>query len=308
MSSWLPGRSRVPALGEVSPRVPGLTAFVLGGGGLLGAAEVGMLQALVGAGVRPQLVLGSSVGAINGAAVAADPSAATLERLEQLWSALGGADVFASSLFGQVRTLARSRTHLHTNDRLRALIDEYAPGVNIEDLAIPFQCVAASIEGAHSHWFDRGPLTDAVLASCAVPGLLPPVLIDGAHYLDGGLVDSLPLGRAIALGATTVYVLHVGRIERPLQVPTWPWEVGLVAFEVARRHRFVEDLQNVPEDVQVHVLPTGDEATPLATLRYRDSRSVGARIGRARAATAAYLAEQEQEQPTAPTAADTPAP
>jgi len=280
---------------EPTPSESGLTAFVLGGGGLLGAAEVGMLQALIEAGVRPQLVLGSSVGAINGAAVAGDPSGATVQRLEELWSALGGADVFASSLLGQARTLARSGTHLHTNDRLRALIDGYAAGVRIEDLSIPFQCVAASIEGAHGHWFDSGPLTDAVLASCAVPGLLPPVLIAGAHYLDGGLVDSLPLGRAIALGATRIFVLHVGRIERPLQVPKWPWEVGLVAFEVARRHRFVEDLQNVPDHVQVHVLPTGDESTPLATLRYRDSRSVSARIHRARAATAAYLATQMHE-------------
>ena len=270
--------------------VAGQTAFVLGGGGLLGAAEVGMLQALTDRAVRPELVLGSSVGAINGAAFAADPSAETVARLAELWSELGTADVFASSLFGQLRTLARSRTHLHSNDRLRALVDRHAAGRSIEDLAVPFQCVAASIERGRGHWFDRGPLTDAVLASCAVPGLLPPVLIDGEHYLDGGLVDSLPLGRAVALGATTIFVLHVGRIERPLQMPRWPWEVALVAFEVARRHRFVEDVHNLPASVRVHVLPTGDEGTPLATLRYRDSGSVATRIARARTATADYLA------------------
>jgi NTE family protein len=265
------------------------TAFVLGGGGLLGAAEVGMLQALTAAGIVPDLVLGSSVGALNGAAIAADPSAEAVERLTKLWAALGTADVFASSLLGQMRTLARSHTHLHSNTRLRALIEEQSPGVLIEDLAVPFQCVAVSIETARARWFDRGPVTDAVLASCAVPGLLPPVLVDGEHYLDGGLVDSLPLGRAVTLGATSIYVLHVGRIERPLEPPKWPWEVGLVAFEVARRHRFVEDLSNVPDGVRVHVLPSGDEGTPLAKLRYRDSRSVTTRIERARGATAAYL-------------------
>jgi NTE family protein len=273
--------------------IPGPTAaaFVLGGGGLLGAAEVGMLQALTAAGIAPDLVLGSSVGAVNGAAIAADPSPQAVDRLTQLWTALGSDDVFASSLLGQMRTLARSRTYLHQNSRLRALIDEQSAGLAIEDLAVPFQCVAVSIETARARWFDRGPVTDAVLASCAVPGLLPPVLIDGEHYLDGGLVDSLPLGRAVALGATTIYVLHVGRIERPLEPPKWPWEVGLVAFEVARRHRFVEDLSNVPDGVRVHVLPSGDEGTPLAKLRYRDSRSVTTRIERARAATAAYLRE-----------------
>ena len=257
-----------------------------------------MLQALTDAGIRPGLVLGSSVGALNGAAIASDPSSATVQRLKDLWGALGTADVFASSLLGQMRTLARSRTHLHTNHRLRALIDEQSPGQLIEDLAVPFQCVAVSIESARARWFDRGPVTEAVLASCAVPGLLPPVLIDGEHYLDGGLVDSLPLGRAIALGATTIYVLHVGRIERPLSPPKWPWEVGLVAFEVARRHRFVEDLSRVPEGVRVHVLPSGDEGTPLASLRYRDSRSVSARIERARAATEAYLKEADRTDPT----------
>jgi NTE family protein len=265
-------------------------AFVLGGGGLLGAAEVGMLAALTDAGIAPDLVLGSSVGALNGAAIAAAPTGETVKRLTELWKALGTDGVFASSILGQLKTLVSSRTHLHTNDRLRQLVEEQSPGQLIEELAVPFQCVAVSIESARARWFDRGPVSDAVLASCAVPGLLPPVLIDGEHYLDGGLVDSLPLGRAIALGATTIYVLHVGRIERPLAVPRWPWEVGLVAFEVARRHRFMDDLSNVPAGVTVHVLPSGDEGTPLATLRYRDSGSVGIRIDRARDATAIYLA------------------
>jgi NTE family protein len=268
----------------------GPTAFVLGGGGLLGAAEVGMLQALTEAQIAPDLVLGTSVGALNGAAIAAAPTADTVHRLTELWSALGTEDVFSSSLFGQVRTLARSRTHLHTNTRLRALIEEQSPGQLIEDLPVPFQCVAVSIESARARWFDKGPVSDAILASCAVPGLLPPVLIDGEHYLDGGLVDSLPLGRAVTLGARRIFVLHVGRIERPLQPPKWPWEVGLVAFEVARRHRFVTDLADVPPGVQVHVLPAGDEETPLASLRYRDSRSVRTRISRAHDATARYLA------------------
>jgi NTE family protein len=276
-----PQDARAPAAGP--------TAFVLGGGGLLGAAEVGMLQALTEAEIAPDLVLGTSVGALNGAAIAAAPTAEAVHRLTELWSALGTEDVFASSLFGQVRTLARSRTHLHTNTRLRALIEEQSRGQLIEDLAVPFQCVAVSIESARARWFDKGPVSEAILASCAVPGLLPPVLIDGEHYLDGGLVDSLPLGRAVTLGARRIFVLHVGRIERPLQPPKWPWEVGLVAFEVARRHRFVTDLANIPPGVQVHVLPAGDEETPLASLRYRDSRSVRTRISRAHEATARYL-------------------
>ena len=132
----------------------------------------------------------------------------------------------------------------------------------VEELAVPFQCVAASIERAAEHWFADGLLTDVVLASCAVPGILPPVAIGDEHFIDGGIVNSIPVARAVALGAKTIYVLQVGRLERPLQPPRWPWEVGLVAFEVARRHRFASDLLSLPDGVRLHVLPTGGSAAP----------------------------------------------
>ena len=269
----------------------GRTAFVLGGGGILGAAEVGMLAALAGHGVEPDLIVGASVGAINGAAYAADPGPATADRLGRMWADLGERDVFGGGVASQLGTLARTRTHLHDNAGLRALLDEHLPAKRFADLAVPFQCVAANIETASARWFSAGPLVEAVLASCAVPGILPPVRIGVEHFLDGGLVDSLPVGRAIGLGATDVYVLHVGRLERPLLPPRWPWEVGAVAFEIARRSRFTDQMAALPQGVGVHVLPTGVDRTPLATVRFRSTRQVAERIERARRATAAYLAE-----------------
>ncbi len=267
------------------------TAFVLGGGGILGAHEVGMLRALSEAGIRPDVVVGTSVGAINGAFVAADPAAAA-ERLGQLWlgDALGQA--FSETLWGRAVQLARSGTHLHSVEPLRRLLDDMLPGEDFADLELPFYCVAASIERASPRWFSTGPVVPAVLASCAVPGLLPPVEIDGEHYFDGGLVHSIPVGRAVALGAGTVYVLHVGRIERPLEVPRRPWEVGLIAFEIARRYRFHEEMAALPDDVRVHVLPAGSlrTAPDLGQLRYRDTARAGESIERAYAASASYLA------------------
>jgi NTE family protein len=268
-------------------------AFVLGGGGVLGAHEVGMLQALAEAGIRPDLVLGTSVGALNGVFVAAhrDPGAAVPE-LAAVWREGAASEAFGGTLFGRVRTLARSGTHLHPNEPLRQLL-EGLPVERIEELTLPFQCVAASIERAAAHWFAAGPIVPAVLASAAVPGLLPPVRVGDEHFFDGGLVHSIPVGRALELGARTVYVLHVGRIERPLQVPTRPWEVGLVAFEIARRHRFAEDMAAIPPGVTVHVLPTGAEAAAgvdLSQLRYRDTSRVDEHIQRAYEASAAYLA------------------
>lgn len=267
----------------------GEIAFVLGGGGVLGATQVGVLRALLEAGVRPDLVVGTSVGALNGAFLSADPSLEGVRRLESVWSDITSSDVLGGSMLRRAATLARHGTHLHENGPLRALVEHHLPGARIEDLATRFQCVAACIETAEARWFDHGPLTDAVLASSAVPGLLPPVRIDGRHYIDGGIVQSVPVGRAVALGARTVYVLHVGRIERPLTVPRRPWEVGLVAFEVARRHQFVSTMAALPEGVAVHVLPSGDDTAPLVNLRYRDTRRVASRIARAHEAAAAYL-------------------
>ena len=267
----------------------GGTAFVLGGGGVLGAAEVGMLQALFEHGVRPDLVVGTSVGAVNGALVAADPTPGAVEQLREVWEELASSAVFAGSVLGRVGTLVRTRTHLHPREPLRELLSAHLPQT-FAGLRVPFQCVAASIERAAEHWFTEGPLIDAVLASCAVPGLLPPVEIDGEHYLDGGLVHSIPVGRAVALGAGTVYVLHVGRIDQPLRPPTRPWQVATVAFEIARRHRFAADLAALPPDVTLHVLPSGQPGpSGAANLRYRDFSAVRDRIDRAYEATREHL-------------------
>jgi len=275
--------------------------FVLGGGGgPLGAHEVGMLHALLERGIVPDLVLGTSVGAINGAAICADPTVGGVQRLEVLWSALDRGGVFGGSVLRRVTTLARTRTHLHGNEALRARLTEALGVSRIEDLAVPFQCVAASIERASEHWFCDGPIVDAVLASAAVPGILPPVEIAGEHFIDGGIVNSIPVSRAVALGARRIYVLHVGRLDRPLEPPRWPWEVGLVAFEVARRHRFIADLAALPADIDVHVLPTGQRDPPrytdLSQLRYRDLSGARARIALAREASARYLEDHDLGQ------------
>lgn len=271
----------------------GQTAFVLGGGANLGAHEVGMLRALSDAGIRPDLVLGTSVGALNAAVVAAVPGAEAAERLEEVWLRLGRRGVFGTSLSQRLATAVRSRTHLYSNRPFRDLLAAAFPMRLIEELPLPFQCVAASIERAMDHWFTEGPLIDAVLASCAVPGLLPPVEIGGEHFLDGGLVDSIPVGRAVALGARVIYVLQVGRIGRPLQPPRSPLEVAAVAFEIARRHRYLRTMAELPPDVTVHVLPTGTPSPDYADLRQhlqnRSASLTRSRIEAAYKASTRYL-------------------
>ena len=275
---------------------PPRTAFVLGGGGLLGAAEVGMLHALDDAGIVPDVVLGTSIGAINGAFFAVYPGADAVAMLEHLWTSDATESVFGASAWQRMGTIAKSWTHTHPVEPLRNLLRQHVGDARIEDLSTPFQCVAASIERAAEHWFTEGPLVDALLATSAVPGLLPPAKVGDEHFVDGGLVHSIPLGRAVALGARTVYVMQVGRIERPLEPPRRPWEVAAVSFEIARRHRFAAELAAVPDDVEVHVLPTGGIAAPAyadtSALKYRDTSRVSERIRMAYRASLDYLAAQ----------------
>jgi NTE family protein len=268
-------------------------AFVLGGGGQLGAAEVGMLRALFERDVRPTLIVGTSVGALHGAMVAAEPALASVEKLAAAWRELIELGVLGASWLTGAASILRTRTHIRSNGPLRSLVVSLLPVQTFEELNVPFQCVAASIERSAEHWFSSGPLVDAILASAAVPGLLPPVEILGEHFIDGGVVNSIPIDRAVELGAGEIYVLHPGRIEQPLEVPRRLRDVGLVAFEIGRRHRFVRELANVPADVTVHLLPTGDPTPPrfndLSQYRYRDFRTVAQRIEWAHVATATYL-------------------
>ncbi|WP_030483618.1 patatin-like phospholipase family protein [Nocardioides aequoreus] len=269
------------------------TAFVLGGGGLLGAAEVGMLRALLERDLVPDLVLGTSVGALNGLVVAADPTLGAVTRLRELWRDVAESNaVYADGALRQVRRAVRTGTHLHSPDALRQRLEAEYAETTFADLACEFRCVASCIERSAEHWFDAGPVVPAVLASAAVPGLLPPAEVGGEHFLDGGIVNSVPLGKAVELGATRVFVLQVGRLDRPLTVPRRPWEVARVSFEIARRHRFVRELAELPPHVEAHVLPAGGGAADDSPLSYRDAGAVASRIRTAYDLGRAYLDEQ----------------
>jgi NTE family protein len=273
-------------------REPPRTAYVLGGGGRWGAVEVGMLKALGDAGIVPDLVLGTSIGAFNGSVIADDPGRGGVERLASFWDEVSGADLFRGGLVDRMKNVATLKPAIHETSEIRQIL-EHVHGREklIEDLSIPFQCVAACIERAAEHWFTSGPLVDAVLASSAVPALFPPVKIDGEHFYDGGLVNSVPLTRAVELGADVVYVLQVGRIESPLRPPERLHEAALISFEIARRHRFTTTMANLPAGVEVHLLPSGN---PVAfddrrQLRWRSTGDTTSLIEVAYAASTEYL-------------------
>ena len=189
-----------------------------------------------------------------------------------------------------VRRAVASGTHIYSATPIKQrLLDEFGE-LTFEELPVQFQVCAASIERAAEHWFDSGPVVDAVMASAAVPGILPPIKVGDEHYLDGGIVNSIPLGRAVQLGATRVFVLQVGRIDRPLTVPKRPWEVARVSFEIARRHRFQRELSELPDGIECHVLPAKGTSERDDTIwAARDFSSVERRIESTYQASLEYL-------------------
>ena len=255
-----------------------------------------MVKALAEAGIAPDLVVGTSIGSINGAIIASGPLEDMVGRLVGMWEELTESGVLRDGPMTRMATVVRHRTHLHTNNSMRKLILDWLPHSTFEELSVPFQCSAACVETSSEWWFDSGPLIDALLSSCAVPGLLPPVEVGGRHFIDGGVVNSIPISRALELGATTIYVLHVGNIDTPLRVPKTAWDVAFVAFEISRRHRFHRDIENLPEGVTIHVLPTGLDPhakfNDRSKLKYNQSRTIARGIEHAYEEAAEYLSTQ----------------
>ncbi|MGD9962008.1 patatin-like phospholipase family protein [Nocardioides sp.] len=267
------------------------TAFVLGGGGVLGAVEVGMLRALFEHDIVPDLVVGTSVGALNGALVAREPQSSVIARLVELWTAVGESrDVYPSQPLKTVRRAVSSGTHVFSSRPLRDRMQEEFGDLTFEELPVQFQVCAASIERSAEHWFSTGPVVPAVMASAAVPGLLPPAKVGEEHYLDGGIVNSIPVGRAAQLGATRIFVLQVGRIDRPLVAPKRPWDVARVSFEIARRHRFIREMSELPPGVSAHVLPAaGTSGRDDSMFAFRDFSAVAAKMEATYEASRDYL-------------------
>src|SRR5262245_39055006 len=143
-------------------RRPGPVAFVLSGGGNLGALQIGMLRALAERDLRPDLILGCSVGAINGAALAEDPTVAGLTRMERLWRELDSTELMPGGLLPGAVALARKGEAIHGNEGLRRALETHLRTRRFEDLTIPFQCVATDVLGVRETWFTSGPLIDPI--------------------------------------------------------------------------------------------------------------------------------------------------
>jgi len=268
---------------ELRPRPRHRTAFVLGGGGNLGAVQVGMLRALFERGIEPDVVVGCSVGAINGAGIALQPDADGIAAIDATWR-----DPSTWSVYGSRVTplaLFRKTTALVGSDRLRSMLTDRLGDRHLDQLAVPLHVVATSLRTGRERWLSDGPAVPAVLASAALPAILPPVVLGDDVLIDGGVVDNVPITKAVSLGVDRIVVLHVGNLTKPRPVPKRPIDVLLQAFSIARNHRFATEREAVGEDVELIVLPGVD---PGALRRNDFSRSAEL-IEKAYVATAAHL-------------------
>jgi NTE family protein len=191
------------------------TAFVLGGGGSLGAVQVGMMRALLEHGIRADLVVGSSVGAINAAYFAGNPTLEGLSELEAIWLRLKRSDILCLGWRGLFGLLGR-RDHLFSSDRFSRLLETHLPYRNLEDAVLPLHVVATDALTGEALVLSHGPVTLALLASTAIPAAFAPVGFDGKLLVDGALASNTPVRAAVTCGARRLIVLPTTcvRLER----------------------------------------------------------------------------------------------
>jgi NTE family protein len=238
------------------------TAFVLSGGGSLGAVQVGMLQALSERAITPDLLVGTSAGALNAAFVASHgTSAAALDLLAATWAALRRDDVFPVRAQQLVLALAGVRDSLCTAEGLDRLVRRHVPFPRLEDAATPLHLVATDLLSGEEVLLSEGDAVSAVLASSAIPAVLPPVRRDGRTLVDGGLADNTAISQAVALGADRIYVLPTGYACALPVPPTRPLAVAVQALSLLTQQRLITDVALYADRVDLVVLP------PLCPLR-----------------------------------------
>lgn len=265
---------------------PSTTAFVLAGGGSLGAVEVGMLRELLAWGVTPSFVVGASAGAINGAYFAARPTVDGVATLEQIWCGMKRQDLFPFS-FRSVFALLARRSHLVDSSGLRRLLEQHLPYALLEDAAIPIHIVASDMVTGDEVLLSSGSAVDAVLASAAIPGVFAPVRIDGRLLVDGGVANNTPISTAVRLGATRVIVLPTGFACALKQVPNSAIGRAMHALSLLVARQMVHDAERYAATVDLRIVPS---LCPLDSSPY-DYSAAGQLIERAAVTTRQWLEE-----------------
>ncbi|HEX3270282.1 MAG TPA: patatin-like phospholipase family protein [Ktedonobacterales bacterium] len=209
-----------------TPQWYGYTAFVLSGGGARGALQVGAVRALLEAGIQPDVLIGTSIGAWNASVLARFPFDEALERMTEAWRRSQPAQILLGRESGSsmpphqaltgvlmlsaIRRVTQGYPSLYSDTGQKRLIADLLDDVTFEELRLPLRVIASDLIYARHKIFDSGPVAPAVLASSAIPGIFPPVRIGASVYVDGGALDNTNVELALKLGARRIFLLDVG--------------------------------------------------------------------------------------------------
>ena len=214
-----------------------------------------MLRALIEEGIRPDLIVGTSVGAINGIYMASRWDAAGVDGLDAVWAGMRRSTIFPTRFVGGLLGFIGKRNHLVPPDGLRRLVERHAGVERIEDAPIPLHVVATDLLTGFDRRFSSGPAVDAVMASAAIPAVFPPVMINGVPYIDGGVVNNTPISHAVDLGADDIWVLPAGTACGLDTAPKSALGIALQAMTVLINRRLQRDIEIFQDRCTMHVLP-----------------------------------------------------
>ena len=268
------------------------TAFVFAGGGSFGAIHVGMLHSLASRGITADMVVGSSVGALNGAYYAGNPTIEGVQRLETIWRGLRRNDVFPLTWKTMVGFLYR-RDFLIASDALRQLVDQNLTYRNLEDAKIPLHIVATDILSGDTVVLSEGSVAQAIIASAAIPAAFAPVHFNDLYLADGAISSNTPVTVAVARGARRLIVLPTGyacALDKP---PVGVVANALHALTLLIARQLMHELQGLDHSIDYFVVPP---LCPLIGSPYDFSRT-SELIERAARSTDAWLTEGGLDHP-----------
>jgi NTE family protein len=268
-------------------------AFVLSGGGSLGALQVGMLQAFFDAGIRPDMLVGTSVGAVNAAWAGAWPHSDGIHKLAEIWRGLKREDVFPVGLTAAMGLLGRG-VSIISNHGLRSMIERNLPFERFEQAAVPVHVVATELTSGKAVVLSSGELVPALLASCAVPGVFPPVTIGNRELVDGGVANHTPIAAAIDRGAQQLYVMAIG-YPRLHEKPTTALGMALQALARLVEQRLEQEISMYSRSAEIYTVPALE---PLA-VSPADFSHTEELIERGHASAVKLLEAIGRSQPTA---------
>lgn len=234
---------------------------MLAGGAALGATQAGMLRALFERGIMPDLLIGTSAGALNAAFCASrPPTVDTADQLAKVWCGVRRGDIFPLHPGTFLRCLAIRRDHIFPGQAMRRLVASYLQFDRLEQAGIPLHVIAFDLLSGREECLSAGPALDAILAAAAVPGVLPPVRWDGRLLADGGVTNNTPISHAVRLGARRIYVLPTENpgIRALRKPPRGALAAGVRAVTVLANARLQDDLARYAPAAELIVLPAAN--------------------------------------------------